>query len=359
MTQFPPFSLEGTQYDQTKYIGRLRRCFDVVDPRTLFISKIKLESSLNLLKEFGEGNRQEGITDEELWKARKIKEAIIHPDTGEKILMPFRMSGYVPFGTVSVIGMLIPGASVGQVVFWQWLNQTHNACVNYANRNATKPTPTSKFIQSYIGAVGSALTIAVGISLGIKKTSLLSANAKFLASRFVAYPATSTANIANVYLMRQNELQKGIDVEDEEGNIVGTSKAAAQKAVYETALSRVILPAPILICPPIIMAMLERTKFMMRRPRLSLPVNAMVCTLAFGVALPFAIALFPQNSKIDRNSVEKEISMKTNSQFLYFNKGFYDFKVWMYKFGICHGKQWSFKSYYRYTRTFSLRKITH
>ena len=39
----------------------------------------------------------------------------------------------------------------------------------------------------------------------------------------------ATANIANVYLMRQNELQTGIDVEDDKGNIVGTSKAAAKK----------------------------------------------------------------------------------------------------------------------------------
>jgi len=26
-------------------------------------------------------------------------QSIIHPDTGDKIPMPFRMSGYVPFGT--------------------------------------------------------------------------------------------------------------------------------------------------------------------------------------------------------------------------------------------------------------------
>jgi len=28
-------------------------------------------------------------------------QAIIHPDTGKKVLIPFRMSGYVPFGTVT------------------------------------------------------------------------------------------------------------------------------------------------------------------------------------------------------------------------------------------------------------------
>ena len=52
--------------------------------------------------------------------------------------MPFRMSGYVPFNAPILAGLLIPNPSMGQLVFWQWLNQSHNACVNYANRNATK-----------------------------------------------------------------------------------------------------------------------------------------------------------------------------------------------------------------------------
>ena len=41
-----------------------------------------------------------------------------------------------------------------------------------------------------------------------------------------------------------------------------------------------------------------RTKFLKRRPRLNMPLNALVCTLAFGIALPFAIALFPQRSMV-------------------------------------------------------------
>jgi len=48
------------------------------------------------------------------------------------------MSGYVPFNSPILAGLLMPNPSLGQVVFWQWLNQSHNACVNYANRNATK-----------------------------------------------------------------------------------------------------------------------------------------------------------------------------------------------------------------------------
>ena len=37
---------------------------------------------------------------------------------------------------------------------------------------------------------------------------------------------------------------------------------------------------------------------MMSRPRLHLPVQAMVCVAAFGFGLPLAIALFPQTSQV-------------------------------------------------------------
>jgi len=35
------------------------------------------------------------------------------------------------------------------------------------------------------------------------------------------------ANICNVFLMRNSELSTGVDVEDKDGNVVGTSKVAA------------------------------------------------------------------------------------------------------------------------------------
>jgi sideroflexin-5 len=49
-----------------------------------------------------------------------------------------RMSGYVPFNSPILAGLLMPNPTMAQTIFWQWLNQSHNACVNYANRNATK-----------------------------------------------------------------------------------------------------------------------------------------------------------------------------------------------------------------------------
>lgn len=94
----PPFSLNGDRYDQSTFYGRLQKMLEVVDPRTLLCSKQDLDDAVQLLKDFEEQQQQQQLKkkydDAKLWQARKIKEAILHPDTNEIIPQPFRMSGF-------------------------------------------------------------------------------------------------------------------------------------------------------------------------------------------------------------------------------------------------------------------------
>ncbi|XP_028618144.1 sideroflexin-5 isoform X5 [Grammomys surdaster] len=220
-----------------------------------------------------------------------------------------------------VVGLLLPNQTLASTVFWQWLNQSHNACVNYANRNATKPSPASKFIQGYLGAVISAVSIAVGLNVLVQKANKFTPATRLLVQRFVPFPAVASANICNVVLMRYGELEEGIDVLDADGNLVGSSKIAARHALLETALTRVVLPMPILVLPPIVMSMLEKTALLQARPRLLLPVHSLVCLAAFGLALPLAISLFPQMSEIETSQLEPEIARATSSRTVVYNKG--------------------------------------
>lgn len=320
-TEYPPFQLGKPRFDQGTFNGRLRHFLDVIDPRTLFTSKEKLQECIDLLDEYEKNKLSSDVTDRRLWEAQKIKQAIIHPDTGEKVLMPFRMSGFVPFGSPIIVGLLLPNPTFKATIFWQWVNQSHNACVNYANRNATKETPTERFIAGYVGAVTSAVSIALGLGVLIKKANKFSPATKMLIQRFVPFPAVATASTFNVILMRNNELNEGIDVVDDQNNVVGTSKVAAKKALTETAITRMFLPAPILLIPPIVMTLLEKTRFLRSNPRLYLPINAAVVTASFGLALPVAIAIFPQYSKIKRSDLEDSIKEKTTQDVLFYNKG--------------------------------------
>ncbi|KAL2077485.1 hypothetical protein ACEWY4_026989 [Coilia grayii] len=317
----PPFQLGRPRYDQSTFLGRLKHFIDIIDPSTLFVSESRLTECVKLLDDFKSGNLSPGVTDSQLWEAQKVKQAIIHPDTGEKIFMPFRMSGYVPFGTPIVVGLLLPNQTLGSTVFWQWLNQSHNACVNYANRNATKPTPTSKFLQGYVGAVSSAVSIAVGLNILIQKSSKFSPATRLIIQRFIPFPAVASANICNVGLMRHSELSEGIDVLDNNGNVVGSSRIAAKHAIMETAFTRVVLPLPIFVLPPMIMAYLEKLPLLQARRRLLLPIHSFVCLAVFGLSLPLAISLFPQMSQIEVSHLEPEIAMVTDCKVLTYNKG--------------------------------------
>lgn len=317
----PVFQLGKPRYDQSAFLGRLRHFIDIIDPSTLFVTESRLKECIKLLDEFKQGKLSPGVTDYQLWEAQKVKQAIIHPDTGEKIFMPFRMSGYVPFGTPIVVGLLLPNQTLASTVFWQWLNQSHNACVNYANRNATKPTPTLKFIQGYLGAVTSAVSIAVGLNVLIQKSSKFNPANRLLIQRFIPFPAVASANICNVALMRHNELSEGIDVLDNNGNVVGSSRIAAKHALIETAVTRVVLPLPIFVLPPIIMAFFEKLPVMQAHRRMMLPVHSLVCLAVFGLSLPLAISLFPQMSQIETSHLEPEIAMATDCKVLTYNKG--------------------------------------
>uniref|UniRef100_A0A8B9J0A8 Sideroflexin 5 n=1 Tax=Amazona collaria TaxID=241587 RepID=A0A8B9J0A8_9PSIT len=163
--------------EETSFYGRFRHFLDIIDPRTLFVTESRLKEAVQLLEDYKHGTLPPGVTN---------KEAIIHPDTNETIFMPFRMSGRV---CPNVVGLLLPNQTLASTVFWQWLNQSHNACVNYANRNATKPSPTSKFIQGYLGAVISAVSIAVGLNVLVQRANKFTPATRLLIQRFVPFPA--------------------------------------------------------------------------------------------------------------------------------------------------------------------------
>lgn len=256
------------------------------------------------------------FNNEELWKARKIKEAIKNPDSGEIIPMPFRMSGFVPFGVPIVVGMLLPNPSLPTTLFFQWLNQTHNALVNYYNRPILPgvPTNTRRLVEAYVGAVTSALGVSAGLQY-------LFRNSTSFIKNFVPFFAVASANICNVTLMRRDELTNGIEIKNQKGEVVGISQVAAKKALFETALTRVALPLPLLTFPPLIMGYLNQMNWLKTRPFLQLPIQTAICTAAFGFALPIAIALFPQYGTIPGHKLEQDRFAKYSQDTLIYNKG--------------------------------------
>uniref|UniRef100_A0A1I8F5J8 COesterase domain-containing protein n=1 Tax=Macrostomum lignano TaxID=282301 RepID=A0A1I8F5J8_9PLAT len=102
---------------------------NVIDPRTLLVN----DSGLQALSPAA-GGLQKPVQCPPVPHARpvgglrKVKDAILHPDTGEKIYRPFRMSGFVPYGTPIVVGLLLPHSRLWHTVFWQWLQPEPQRC---------------------------------------------------------------------------------------------------------------------------------------------------------------------------------------------------------------------------------------
>lgn len=90
MSEYPKFELGKSRYNLDTYLGRFYHNVDIIDPRTLFVSETRLNESVKLLEDYKKGQLASNVTNKDLWEAQKIKQSTLHPDTGEKIFMPFR-----------------------------------------------------------------------------------------------------------------------------------------------------------------------------------------------------------------------------------------------------------------------------
>jgi hypothetical protein len=84
--------------------------------RTLLTSAAGLEQAKQLVTAYKTGKVRDMTP--ELWTAKKTIDSTIHPDTGEPVLLPFRMSSFVLSNLIVTGGMLTPGLGV-----WRCLHE--------------------------------------------------------------------------------------------------------------------------------------------------------------------------------------------------------------------------------------------
>ncbi|KAI1393618.1 Tricarboxylate/iron carrier [Hypoxylon trugodes] len=329
--------LPESQYDLSTYWGRVKQTATITDPRTLLAGKHGLEHAKKLIVAYKQGEIKDMTPD--LWKAKKIVDSTLHPDTGEPVLLPFRMSCFALSNLVVTVGMLTPGLKTTGTVLWQITNQSLNVAINYANANKSTPLSYSKITQSYFLAVGASCSVAIGLNSLVPRLKRFSPSTKLILGRLVPFAAVASAGVLNVFLMRGEEIRTGIDVFPvlseadktklaEEGKAessvpsLGKSKKAATLAVGETALSRVFNCTPIMVVPPLLLVRLQRTKWLKKNPRFTMPVNLGLILGMSYLALPFALAAFPQRQRISAESLEEEFHGRGGERGLVvFNRG--------------------------------------
>ncbi|XP_006021342.1 sideroflexin-2 isoform X3 [Alligator sinensis] len=314
------FDIDAPRWDQTTFVGRLKHFFNITDPRTVLVSEQELDRAKALVQGCRAGVVPPGTSQEQLLYAKKLYDSAFHPDSGEKMNLIGRMSFQVPGGMAITGFMLQFYRTVPAVVFWQWVNQSFNALVNYTNRNAACPISLTQIGVAYVTATSTALATAVGLNLYTKR-------APPLVARWVPFAAVAAANCVNIPMMRQQELINGIAVTDENNNELGLSRRAAAKGITQVVISRIAMAAPGMIILPIIMEQLEKFPFMKRIRVLHAPLQVMLVGGFLLFMVPAACALFPQRCCMALSSLEPELRahiVATHGDkvpYVYFNKG--------------------------------------
>ncbi|KAG8227826.1 hypothetical protein J437_LFUL008470 [Ladona fulva] len=237
MTTLPRINLDEPRWDQSTYSGRAKHFFTITNPLNLLVSPSELERARTIVKSYRAGEDLPDITEDDIWKAKHLYDSAYHPDTGEKMFILGRMSAQVPMNMTITGCMMTFYKTTPAVVFWQWINQSFNALVNYTNRSGDSPIPVSTLGTSYVLATGGALVTALGLNSLVKK-------APPLIGRWVPFAAVAAANCVNIPMMRMKELQEGVPVTDENGNKIGESKVAARTGIASVTLSRILMASP-------------------------------------------------------------------------------------------------------------------
>lgn len=303
-----PVPLPDSKYDLSTYWGRVKHCAEISDPTMLLTTSKDIQQAKLKVWEYRNGVLPE--MSPELWRAKRVLDSSIHPDTGETVFLPFRMSSCVLSNLVVTAGMLTPNLKTAGTLFWQIANQSLNVAINTANANKSHPLSASQIITNYTLAVTASCSVALGLNSLVPRLKSLKPNTRMILGRLVPFAAVVSAGIVNVFLMRSEELKKGISVFDKDGKDLGVSKTAALYAVGETAASRVINATPIMVIPPLILARLQKTRLLRGKPK-SVEILTNI-GLIFGTSLavlPFALAVFPQRRIMPVSKLEPEFQL--------------------------------------------------
>nr|XP_037865431.1 sideroflexin-2 isoform X1 [Chlorocebus sabaeus] len=314
------FNIDAPRWDQRTFLGRVKHFLNITDPRTVFVSEQELDWAKMMVEKSRMGVVPPGTQVEQLLYAKKLYDSAFHPDTGEKMNVIGRMSFQLPGGMIITGFMLQFYRTMPAVIFWQWVNQSFNALVNYTNRNAASPISVRQMTLSYFTATTTAVATAVGMNMLTKK-------APPLVGRWVPFAAVAAANCVNIPMMRQQELIQGICVKDRNENEIGHSRRAAAIGITQVVISRITMSAPGMILLPVIMERLEKLHFMRKVKVLHAPLQVMLCGYFLIFMVPVACGLFPQKCELPVSYLEPELQDTIKAKYgelepyVYFNKG--------------------------------------
>jgi len=280
------------RFDQTTFLGRLHYFWTLFNPVNSFYSDDYVRECQKIASE-----TPANVTEADIYKAQAVTAGRTHPDTKELIPRLFCFSSFVPMQLPLITGLCWPNAGMGTILFWQWANQSYNAGVNYSNGGAGE-TSNELLAKSYCAAVGTGCGIAIVMTRVAAK--MKSPGLQLL----MPVISVSSAATANLFMMRQQELQTGVELRDEEGDVHGKSQIAAQEGLTKCAITRCVWNTAFLVPPAVLMSRLQAKIPALRQPFKALPVFTVISLASAFVGTYPALALYPQVTEIGADKLE-------------------------------------------------------
>jgi len=139
----------------------------------------------------------------EIRQAQTVISTAIHPDTQEFIPWVMRLSSFLPMNMPISFGFIMAAPTPFNTIFWQWVNQTYNATLNYGNRNASSQYTMQDIAKSYAMACGASITLALGVRKAMNPLTKGATGAKLMVFNTAgSFIGCSTAGFLNAWFMR-------------------------------------------------------------------------------------------------------------------------------------------------------------
>jgi hypothetical protein len=223
------------------------------------------------------------------------------------------MSAFVLMNIPIAFGLICLPATGSNIMFFNFLNQTYNALMNWANSSG-KGDSMNQIGTSYALALGSSICVAMFLKRRFSKLE----NVGIARSAILRIFPSAAAGFLNLFFMRSDYILQGIDVKDENGATIGVSRRCGVKAVLEGALSRCFLPIPLIANHFIVTYM--STLQIPYKFRIFLEMT--LCGICLAVGLPGSIAVFKQYGTCKVANLELELINKLKDrEIIYYNKG--------------------------------------
>ncbi|XP_068582167.1 sideroflexin-4 isoform X2 [Cebidichthys violaceus] len=297
-------------------LSRIQIWVNLLDPTSLLSSDAEIQNARSLRGSGQTLNEKDG-------HALSLSLSSVHADSGAVLPLAFRPAALFPISAPLVVASFLPHSSVKPALFWQFLLQSYSAGFNYANRNSSSEQSKKTSLKQLLliaGTVSYATCAGALPQIFINRLGVRSAPIQTFFRSILPIPLSAALAFFNVFTVRSEESETGIQLFDSNGNPVGLSKAAGDKAVRETALSRAVLFGTTAAVPNLLVLLLQSRLFQ-RNSLLAAPVRHIGVAVVLGLMIPVSFSLFPQLGTIRKENVEERLQAAADGGQFYYHRG--------------------------------------